>query len=110
VILRGLARIAKFVAIGAAILYAVDWGVFEIQMARGAGMGTVAVEQFTQIPLKGNKLEFDYNGTANQSCSRSLFPQYSAANWNTPCWWLERHKTQWEKTENRTPTRVASKD
>lgn len=99
---------AKYLAIGLAILYACDWGIFEVRLLRGAGMGSVVVDQFLQIPLKGNKLEFDYNGKANQSCSLSLFPQYGSSNWNTPCWWLERHKTQWEKTDVRRTSPVAN--
>jgi hypothetical protein len=94
-----LLRIIKYLLIGAVLMYAGDFGIFEVRQARGAGMGSVTVEQFLQIPLKGNKLEYDYTGTANQSCSRSLLPQYAGSVWNTPCWWLERHKTQWVKTE-----------
>jgi hypothetical protein len=49
------------------------------------------VEQFLRTPLKGQKEEFDYMGTVAQPCVPSLFPHSS----ESPCWWLERHKTQW---------------
>jgi hypothetical protein len=87
---------AKYLLIGGVALYILDWGMFEIRRARGTAMGTVAVEQYLQTPLKGNKAEYDYIGTNNQSCSLTLFPQYSAAQWTSPCWWLRRHKAQWE--------------
>lgn len=87
---------AKYLIIGLAILYVSDWSVFEVRRMRGAAMGSVTVEQYLQTPLKGNKAEYDYMGTADQPCSRTLFPQYAASQWNSPCWWLRRHKAQWE--------------
>lgn len=59
-------------------------------------MGSVQVEQFLKTPLKGNKMEYDYLGSASASCSQTLFPQYGAAAWNTPCWWLRWRRTQWQ--------------
>ena len=89
-------EIAKCLLIGLTIFYVLDWGVFEVRRARGTAMGSVPVEQYLQTPLKDNKAEYDYMGTADQSCSRTLFPQYAASQWNLPCWWLERHKAEWE--------------
>jgi len=94
--MRILGLAAKYLLIGAAILYALDFGVFQARRLRGTAMGSVAVDQFLATPLKGNKAEYDYLGTANQTCSRSLFPQYAASNWNTPCWWLTRHNATWQ--------------
>lgn len=91
-----LGEAAKFLLVGLAVLYVLDWTVFEARRARGTAMGSVAVEQYLQTPLKGSKAEYDYLGTANQVCSRTLFPQYAASQWNSPCWWLERHKAQWQ--------------
>ena len=98
--MRTVGRAAGYVLLGAAIVYAVDWGVFEL---RGPAMSTVTVQQFLKTPLKGNKLEFDYLGTADASCSRTLFPQYAASAWNPPCWWLQRHKTRWESVQLKLP-------
>jgi hypothetical protein len=93
---RILGDAAKYLLITFAILYALDWTVFEIRRARGTGMGTVTVEQYLSTALKGNKAEYDYLGSANQSCTHSLFPQYALSSWNSPCWWLEGHKTVWQ--------------
>lgn len=94
--MRILGDAAKYLVIGLAILYALDWTVFEVRRMRGSAMGSVSVDQFLSTPLKGNKAEYDYLGTANQRCSRTLLPQYAEANWNAPCWWLARHNTQWQ--------------
>ena len=96
---------ARYLLIGAALAYAVDWSVFEL---RGPAMSTVTVQQFLKTPLKGNKLEFDYLGTADASCSRTFFPQYAASAWNPPCWWLQRHKTRWESVELKLPSTAES--
>jgi hypothetical protein len=98
--MRKLGRSARYLLIGAAVAYAVDWSVFEL---RGPAMSTVTVQKFLKTPLKGNKLEFDYLGTADESCSRTLFPQYAASDWNPPCWWLSRHKTRWESVQLQLP-------
>ncbi len=94
--MRILGEAAKYLLISLAILYALDWSVFEVRRMRGSGMGSVAVDQFLATTLKGNKAEYDYLGTANQNCSHSLFPQYAGAEWNSPCWWLARHNAQWQ--------------
>jgi len=93
---RILADAAKYLLITLAMLYALDFAVFQVRHLRGSGLSTVAVDQFLSTPLKGNKAEYDYLGTANQTCSRALFPQYASAAWNPPCWWLQRHKTTWQ--------------
>jgi hypothetical protein len=89
-------KAAKYALIGLAILYLLDWSVFEVRRMRGTAMATVAVEQYLQTPLKGSKAEYDYLGSSNQSCARSLLPQYAASTWNPPCWWLAQHKAQWQ--------------
>jgi hypothetical protein len=74
------------------ILYAGDWMVLRFRIARGTAYGSVNVDQFLSSALKGNKTEYDFVGTVPKPCSRSLFPQQG----NPACWWLERHKSQWE--------------
>jgi hypothetical protein len=93
---RILGEAAKYLVISFVVLYALDWGVFEVRRMGGNGMGSVPVDQFLATTLKGNKAEYDYLGTANQNCSRTLLPQYAASDWNAPCWWLERHKARWQ--------------
>jgi hypothetical protein len=57
---------------------------------RGSPTSTVTVSQFQTVPLKGNKIEYDYIGTAGVPCSVSLFPQAGLS----PCWHLRRNPNQ----------------
>ena len=93
--LRKLGQTAKYLLISLALLYAVDWSVFEVRLVRGAGLRSVPVEQYLTTSLKGGKAEYDYMGTADENCSRAIFPQYAASQWNPPCWWRERHRQHW---------------
>ena len=94
--LKILGLIAKYLVISLAVLYLVDWLVFEVRELRGTGLRTVSVEQYLATPLKGSKAEYDYMGAADEDCSRTLFPQYAKSAWNPPCWWLEKHNQRWE--------------
>jgi hypothetical protein len=93
---RILEQCAMYLVLALAILYLGDWMVFQVRQTKGTGMSSVPVEQYLATPLKGNKAEYDYLGTAETNCSRTLFPQRAASNWNPPCWWLRRHRTRWE--------------
>lgn len=86
---RWTLRILLGVAVMAALLYVGDWGVF---LARGGPVGVIQVNQLLATPLKGNKMEYDFMGVVPVTCSRSIFPQRG----NPACWWVERHKMQWE--------------
>ena len=66
-----------------------SWGLG--RLAVQPDRSSVQVKQFLRTPLKGQKEEFDYMGTVDQPCVRSLFPHSS----ESPCWWLARHKIQW---------------
>lgn len=74
------------------VLYAGDWVVVQLRVKHGTAYGVVEVNQFLATPLKGNKVEYDLVGTVQETCSRSIFPQKG----HPACWWLERHKSQWE--------------
>ena len=74
------------------VLYAADWVVLRIRMARQTAFSSVTVHQFLSSPMKNHTDEYYYEGAAEQSCVRSIFPHGS----DTPCWWLKRHATQWE--------------
>jgi hypothetical protein len=89
---RVLGQVLLYLAASAAVLYAGDWGVLRVRMARQTAFSTVQVDQFLASPLKNNKEEYDYMGTVAQPCVRSIFPHAS----DVPCWWLKRHTTQWE--------------
>ncbi|WP_433966359.1 hypothetical protein [Tunturiibacter gelidiferens] len=87
-----LVRMLVALAVGAGVLWAGDWAVLRVRVSHGTAYGVVQVKQFLATPLKGNKVEYDYMGTAQVTCSRSIFPQQG----NSACWWLERHSSQWE--------------
>jgi len=74
------------------LLYIADWTVFEVRVAHGTAYSIVQVNQFLATPLKGQKTEYDLMGTTQETCSHSIFPQ----KWNPPCWWLQRHNSEWE--------------
>jgi hypothetical protein len=90
--LERLMRVVVGLAALSALVYLGDWLAIKVRVSHGTAYGSVMVNQFLATPLKGNKVEYDLMGTAQQTCSRSIFPQqgYEA------CWWLERHKSQWE--------------
>jgi hypothetical protein len=90
---RTLAR-ALVGLIGAlSVLYVGDWAVWRARVAMGSGMGTVSVGTLIETPLKGNKEEYDWGGSSDVACSRSIFPQAGGG----ACWWLERHKVVYEQ-------------
>jgi hypothetical protein len=78
----GVVLVAAFVA-----LYGGDWAIYKL---RGSPSSTVTVNRFLSVPLKGNKIEYDYLGTGDVPCSVSLFPQGG----ESPCWHLRRDPNQ----------------
>lgn len=75
------------------VLYVGDWAVWRARVAMGGGMGKVMVTSILVTQLKGNKEEYDWDGTANVDCSKSIFPQAGAG----ACWWLRRHNAIYER-------------
>ncbi|MGA2206240.1 MAG: hypothetical protein ABSG10_05875 [Terracidiphilus sp.] len=86
--LWSMRMLVAFAAISLAA-YAIDWTVYKL---RGSPHSTVAVSQFLVIPLKGQKTEYDYLGTADVPCAVALFPHGG----QDPCWHLMRNPNQWE--------------
>jgi hypothetical protein len=84
---RWLLRLALVLAAGFVAVYGGDWAVFKL---RGSPTSKVTVNRYLTIPLKGNKLEYDYLGSQDVPCSVSLFPQGG----QTPCWQLRRNTNQ----------------
>ena len=76
-----------------AVVYLGDMAVWSVRAKMGGGMGKVVVSRFVVAPLKGNKEEYYFDGTAEADCSRSLFPQAGSG----ACWWVERHKVVYER-------------
>jgi len=86
---RWLFRVLIAIAIVSLALYAVDSAVYKL---RGSPHSTVAVSRFMAVPLKGQKTEYDYLGTASVSCAVALFPHAG----QDPCWHLKRNPNQWD--------------
>lgn len=82
-----LRRVVLVLVGGFVAVYGSDWAVFKL---RGSPSSTVTVNRFLSVPLKGNKIEYDYLGTADVACSVSLFPQGG----QSPCWRLRRNPNQ----------------
>jgi hypothetical protein len=87
-----LGQLAIVMVVLLGMLYVGDWVVLQVRITHGTAYGVVEVNQFLATPLKGNKVEYDLVGAVQETCSRSIFPQKG----NPACWWLERHKSQWE--------------
>ena len=77
-----LALVALFV-----VVYLGDMVVFKL---RGSPQAKVTVTRYVTVPLKGNKKEYDYQGTLDVPCSVSIFPQGG----QSPCWQLQRNASQ----------------
>ena len=90
---RNLGRTVAGLIVALVILYVGDWAVWRLRVARGGGMGSVVVSNIVVLPLKDNKEEYDWGGTADVSCSRSIFPQAGSG----ACWWLRRHNVVFER-------------
>jgi hypothetical protein len=84
---RWLVRGIVLLAAGFVTAYGSDWAIFRL---RGSPISKVTVNRFLTVPLKGNKLEYDYLGSSDESCSVSLFPQAG----RSPCWQLRRNPSQ----------------
>jgi hypothetical protein len=77
--LMGMLRVVLVAAILLELVYLGDWWVFRVRIAHGTAYG--------------DKTEYDMTGTVRKTCSHSIYPQRG----NSACWWLELHKSQWEK-------------
>ncbi len=54
-------------------------------------MGTVQVNVYYAVRLKGKKTEYLRADTETETCANSLFPQIGYL----PCWYLNRHRQKW---------------
>lgn len=84
---RCLPRGVVIIVAGFVAAYVGDWAIYKL---RGSPHSTVTVQRYLTVPLKGNKQEFDYLGSAEVPCSVSLFSQGDQAT----CWQLRRNATQ----------------
>lgn len=78
-------RIGEFLLAAAILLYGGDF----VQLRfRKQPTGQVEVHQFYAVRLKGKKVEYMPLDNANETCTRSLFPQMG----HLPCWYVEGHR------------------
>ena len=72
-----------------AVSFAVDWTAYKLH---GSPHSSVVVSRFMEIPLKGQRSEYDYLGSGDVSCAQAIFPQDG----QSPCWYLRRNPNQWD--------------
>jgi|HubBroStandDraft_1064217.scaffolds.fasta_scaffold180529_1 hypothetical protein len=85
-------RIAFIVVLSLCILYVGDALALWLPIPRGRQQyGVVQVRRYYAIPLKGGKTWYGYDGTENQDCANSLFPQFGLL----PCWYESRKSVKW---------------
>jgi len=84
---RWTGRVLAALVLLFATVYLADWAIYKL---RGGPTGHVTVNRYVSIPLKGQRTEFDYLGTADTPCAEALFLQ----NGQSPCWQLRRNPNQ----------------
>lgn len=84
---RWLLRMTIALVILFAVVYLGDMIIYKL---RGSPQSKVTVNRYVTVPLKGNKSEFDYQGTLDVPCSVSIFSQGD----ESPCWRLRRNPNQ----------------
>lgn len=89
---RIFARTVMILVAIVAALYATDWVVLRVRMARQTAFSSVRVDQFLVAQLKGHRQRYFNMGMAQQPCVKAIFPHAGYP----PCWWLRRHATRWE--------------
>jgi hypothetical protein len=89
--MRWVRRAVVWLLIVAAAVYVGDWVFFKL---RGSPTETVTVSMFVSAPLKNNKIELDYQGDEQWTCSKTLMPVFVPEPGMQPCWYLKKHKNQ----------------
>ena len=72
------------------LVYAGDYAVLRIRVARNAGYGSVRIRQYYAIQEKNSRTEYVFGSTQDQSCVNSLFGHQGLR----PCWYLRRYPEQ----------------
>ena len=80
-------RGAVILAAAFVLIYLGDVAAYKL---RGSPQSKVTVNQYLSIPLKGNKEEYDYEGTFDEPCAMAVFAQGGLS----PCWQLRRNPNQ----------------
>jgi hypothetical protein len=81
-------RIVVVLIAAAVLAYAADFAVLKIRIATNNNpYGTVTVRSYYSIAKKNSKVEYDYIGAEDETCTHSLFPQSG----HNPCWYARSH-------------------
>lgn len=87
---RWLSRLLLWTVGILCLLYVVDLSQARLRLSRGTALSAVTVDRYSVIHEKNNRMEFNYIGSDQQSCLRSLFPHAGYS----PCWYARRHTEQ----------------
>jgi hypothetical protein len=75
-------------AVVAAVVYVLDYGVFRIRVAANWNpYGSVTVEPYYAVAQKSGKTQFIFQDPQPQTCVHALLPHSGYS----PCWYLSRH-------------------
>lgn len=86
---RWIFRLLASMAVAFIAAYVTDWAIYRL---RGSPSSTITVNHYLQVPLKGQKEEFDYTGATPVTCAVALFPQGD----KDPCWLVWRNRNTWD--------------
>lgn len=86
---RWLFRLSISMAIGFIAAYATDWAIYTL---RGSPSSTILVNRYLEVPLKGQKEEYDFEGSSPVICAVALFPQGD----KDPCWLVWHNRNKWD--------------
>jgi hypothetical protein len=85
-------RVLKILVVVFVLLYAGDYLSLRYQFPHHREtLGTVEVNVYYAVKLKGKKTEFMRADSQEETCTYSLLPQMGYL----PCWYVTSHKTKW---------------
>jgi len=88
---RVLLNAAAILVILAAMVYAGDYVAARFHIPRSRQLySTITVRPYYAVPLKDNKIEFDFLDPQPEVCIHSLFPHFG----HRPCWYVDRNKNK----------------
>jgi hypothetical protein len=88
--MEDMKRVLIAVAFVACVLYGGDYVSVRFKIPGRNPFGSVQVRRYYSVMKKDGKPDFYFDQPQSQTCVRSLFPHLGY----TPCWYLNRHKTQ----------------
>jgi hypothetical protein len=86
---RWLFRLSISMAVAFIAAYATDWAIYTL---RGSPSSTILVNRYLEVPLKGQKEEYDFEGSSPVVCAVALFPQGD----KDPCWLVWHNRNKWD--------------